>query len=174
MKKLALILTLAICATFAHAQTTVVVQRPGLLTDLAGVAGALVAAPVIAAEGIVTGAVEATGALLHGTTNVYVVSQTQTVVTTPSIVTTAPIVTEVVPAPVVVPPPRLPVSTTTITTTTVGYGGTVTTTVTRPTSGYERVIPQYPPRTNIVVPVDPAHRVGPSPHVNPYVYRYRP
>ena len=60
MKKLTLILTLAICATFAHAQTTVVVQRPGLLTDLAGVAGALVAAPVIAAEGIVTGAAEAT------------------------------------------------------------------------------------------------------------------
>jgi len=172
MKKLTLILTLAICAIFAHAQTTVVVQRPGLLTDLAGVAGALVAAPVIAAEGIVTGAAEATGALLHGTTNVYVVPQTQTVVTTP-VVTTAPIVTAV-PAPVVVPPPRLPASTTTITTTTVGYGGTVTTTVTRPTSGYERVIPQYPPRTNIVVPVDPAHRVGPSPHVNPYVYRYRP
>lgn len=171
MKKFTLILTFAICATFAHAQTTVVVQRPGLLTDLAGVAGALVAAPVIAAEGIVTGAVEATGALLHGTTNVYVVPQTQTVVTTP-VVTTAPVVTTV-PAPVVVPPPRLPASTTTITTTTVGYGGTVTTTVTRPTSGYERIIPQYP-NTSIVVPVDPAHRVGPSPHVNPYVYRYRP
>jgi len=71
----------------------------------------------------------------------------------------------VTPAPVVVDPrvvaPAVP-STTVIT----RYGDGSVTTVTRQVSAYEL-------GPNVVIPVDPAHRVGSSPHVNPYVYRHR-
>ncbi len=59
MKKF--ILTLAIClmaVTAAHAQT-VVIQRPGIFTDLASATGAIIALPLAAVEGIVIGTAEA-------------------------------------------------------------------------------------------------------------------
>jgi hypothetical protein len=132
----------------------------------------------------VVGTAEAAGALLHGSTDVYVVPQTQVVapapvvVTQPQVYTPAPVIVTqprvVAPAPVVVTPRRVitpaPVvvtqpATTTITTTTRSAGGLVTTTVTRPVSAYELGRPAIP------VPVE--YRVGPSPFVNPYIYRYR-
>ena len=172
MKKLILSLIAAFAMLPAlHAQTTVVVERPGILSDLAGAVGALVSLPVALAEGIVIGTAEAAGAILHGSTDVYVVQQPQVVtpapvvVTQPQVVAPAPVVVTpqrvVTPAPVVVTRP----ATTTITTTTRSAGGIVTTTVTRPVSSYELGVPLAP------VPVE--YRVGRSPYVNPYVFRYR-
>ena len=168
MKKFAIALTIMFVAVFAHAQQTIVVQRPGILTDLAGVAGALVELPAALAEGIVVGTAEAAGSLIHGSTSVYVVppAVTTPVVTAPVITTvpgyTTPIVTTpapVVTRPVVVPPPA-PSS---VTITTYSPGGVVS--VTRPTSAYET--------GNITIPVPVEHRVGPGPYVNPYVRRFR-
>ena len=185
MKKMILAL-IASCALFStvHAQTTVVVQRPGLFSDLADAVGSLISLPVALAEGIVVGTAEAAGSLLHGSSNVYVVPQPQVVspapvvVTQPQVVTPAPVVVTqpqvVSPAPVVVTQPRVvspaPVvvtqpTSTTITTTTRSSAGIVTTTVTRPVSAYELGVPSVP------VPVE--YRVGSSPYVNPYVFRYR-
>ena len=175
MKKIFLaILTACALVSTAHAQTTVIVQqRPGILTDLVNVAEALITLPLAAAEGIVVGTAEAVGALLHGSNDVYIVPQPQVlapapvvVAPQPQVVVTAPVVVApqpqvVVTAPVVAAPQPV----TTITTTTRSAGGIVTTTVTRPASAYELGTPLAP------VPVE--HRVGSSPFVNPYVYRYR-
>lgn len=179
MKKLILSLVAAFAMLPAlHAQTTVVVERPGILSDLASAVGTLVSLPVALAEGIVVGTAEAAGAILHGSTDVYVVQQPQVVapapvvVAQPQVYAPAPVVVQqpqivvtpqrvVTPAPVVVTRP----ATTTITTTTRSAGGIVTTTVTRPVSSYELGVPLAP------VPVE--YRVGRSPYVNPYVYRYR-
>lgn len=177
MKKTLIAITIMFTALFVHAQTTVVVQRPGLLTDLAGAAGALVELPAALAEGIVVGAAEAAGSLIHGSTQVYVVPQTPVVTTTP--VVTSPVITTVpgyttpivtTPAPVVTRPVVVAPApaTTTITTTTHSIGGTVTTTVTRPISSYET-----PSVGRVIVPVPVEHRVGPSPLANPYVFRPR-
>lgn len=78
MKKLSLALLLGFL-TFAsvHAQQTVVVQRPGAITDLASAAGAIVALPLAAVEGIVVGTVEAAGSLFHGSTEIVVVPPTK-------------------------------------------------------------------------------------------------
>ena len=152
MKKLILTFTIALMALGSvHAQQqTVVVERPGVLTDLASAAGAIVALPLAAVEGIVVGTAEAASALVHGSTTV--------VVTSPTVHVPAPLVVE--PA-VVVAPAAIP--TTTIVTT--HSDGTVTT-VTRQASSYEH-------GPVILPPVAPSHRVGPSPHANPYVYRPR-
>ena len=151
MKKTFLTLGLALMAvTAVHAQQSVVIERPGVLTDLASATGAIVALPLAAVEGIVVGTVEATGALIHGSTTV--------VVTDPAVRVSAPVVVE--PA-VVVAPAANP--TTTIVTM---YGDGTVTTVTRRTSAYEL-------GPVILPPVNPTYRVGPSPHANPYVYRHR-
>ena len=160
-----------------QAQQTVVVERPGLFTDLAT---ALIGVPAAAATGIIEGTIEAVGGLFTGST--VVVSSTPTppppvaapvavVVPRKQVVVSSPIVkgvpsttvTTTVRSPVKVPGATIiPDPTTTITT---DYGDGTTVTVTRPASGYEL-------GGGIVYPVDPAHRVGSSPFATPY--RYRP
>lgn len=148
--------------TSAHAQT-VVIQRPGILTDLASAAGAIVALPLAAVEGIVVGTVEASGSLIRGSTEIVVVPPTK-VIPAPVIVAPPPIVVAPgSPVSIVVPRTPMAIPTTTITTT---YGDGSATTVTRQASAYEL-------GPVIVAPVDPNHRVGPNPHVNPYVCRPR-
>ena len=160
MKKLtlALILGLLVFASL-HAQQTIVIERPGVFTDLASAAGAIIALPLVAVEGIVVGTVEAASSLIQGST--------QIVVEPPARAVPAPIV--VAPAPVMATPPAAvtlaPAAIPTTTIITIHGDGTVTT-VTRRASAYE-LGPVVP------VPVDPTHRVGSSPFVNPYVYRYR-
>ena len=157
MKKLLLSLLLGLLTFIAvHAQQTVVVQRPGIFTDLAT---ALISIPANAVTGIVTGTVESAGSLIHGSTEIVVVPPTR------------PVPTQIVvaPAPVVVSPPAIVTSapaaipTTTIITT---HGDGTVTTVTRQASGYEL-------GSVVLTPVDPTHRVGSSPFVNPYIYRPR-
>ena len=156
LKKISLALFLAILAFIPiHAQQTVVIERPGVLSDLASAVSAIVALPIVAVEGIVVGTAEATGSLLHGSTTVIVAPSTRPV-PAPSAVIPVPVSTAVKTAPAAIP-------TTTIVTT--HSDGTVTT-VTRRASAYEL-------GPNIVVPVDPAHRVGSSPFANPYVYRHK-
>ena len=152
MKKLFLALFLGILAIIpVHAQQTVIVHRPGIFSDLANVTGAIVALPLAIVEGIVVGTTEAAGSLLHGSA--------QIVVPAPTIIVPAPPM--VVSPPVVVAPSSAVIPTTTIVTT--HSDGTVTT-VTRQTSSYE-----LGPVT--LTPVAPTHRVGSSPHVNPYIFR---
>ena len=150
MKKLFLSIAIGLMAvTAVHAQQTVVIERPGVLTDLAFAAGTILTLPLVTAEGIVVGAAEAAGSLLHESTTV--------IVTPPAVRVPAPVVVEsAVVAPAVVP------STTIITM----HGDGTVTTVTRQASAYEL-------GPVIVSPVDPNHRVGTSPYVNPYVYRHR-
>lgn len=149
MKKkiLALLTVCALMATASvHAQTTVVVKRPGLLSGLVDTAEALLLLPLAVAEGVVVGTAEAADAVLNGTTTVYTTAPA-TVYASPApvVVTPAPVAA---PAPVVVAP--APVQTTTVSRT------TTVTTVVRPS--YEVVVP---------------HRrvvVAPAPVVR---YRYR-
>ena len=149
--------------TAVHAQQTVIVQRPGILTDLASAAGAIVALPFAAVEGIVVGTVEAAGSLIHGSTEIAVVPAA-TVIPAPVIVATPPMVAAPSStASIVVPRVPAAIPTTTIITT---HGDGTVTTVTRQASAYEL-------GSVIVAPVSPSHRAGPSPHVNPYVYRHR-
>ena len=113
MKKLILTLTIGLMAVSAtHAQQTVVIQRPGVFTDLASAAGAIIALPFAVTEGIVVGTAEAAGSLIHGST--------QIVVTPPA--KPVPGTTVCVPAPgpsapVVVPHAPAAIPTTTIITT---------------------------------------------------------
>ena len=156
-KLLALTICIMIC-TCVHAQQTIIVQRPGIFTDLASAAGAIIALPFAVTEGVVVGTAEAAGSLIHGST--------QIVITPPA--KPVPGLSVCVPAPgpsapVVVPHAPAAIPTTTIITT--HSDGTVTT-VTRQASAYEL-------GPVIIAPVDPNHRVGASPHVNPYVYRPR-
>ena len=162
MKKLTLALILGLLVfTSLHAQQTVEIERPGILADLASAAGAIVAVPLVAVEGIVVGTVEAAGSLIQGST--------QIVVATPARAIPAPTVIVAAPPPAVVSHPvavpRAPAVVPTTTIVTPHSNGTITT-VTRRASAYE-LGPVVP------VPVDPTHRVGSSPFVNPYVYRYR-
>jgi len=174
MKKLLLSILGLMTLTAVHAQQTVVIERPGIFTDLANAATALVTLPVAAATGIVEGTVEAFRDVVTGST--IVIATPAPVAVPPRVIVPAPVVT---PAPVVVAPsvaapapavvvapsvaaPAVVPSTTIIT----RYGDGSVTTVTRQASAYEL-------GPNVVVPVDPAHRVGTSPHVNPYVFRYR-
>jgi len=65
MKKLIITLAIGLMAvTAAHAQQAVVIERPGVLSDLVSAAGAIVALPLAAVEGIVVGTAEAAGTLL--------------------------------------------------------------------------------------------------------------
>lgn len=167
-----------------HAQQTVVIERPGIFTDLANAATALVVMPAAAATGIVAGTVEAFKDVVTGSTTVIttpapvVVAPRVVVPSVPAVVAPAPVVVQppavVAPAPVMVAPPivspdcyRTPhVSTTTITTQTVSPSGSVTVqSYTRPISAYETGVP--------IAPVPVEHRVGTSPYVNPYIYRHR-
>ena len=163
MKKTLLTLLLGLLTFSAvHAQT-VVIQRPGILTDLASAAGTIVALPFAAVEGIVVGTAEAAGSLIHGSTQI-VVAPPASAVLAPIIVAPAPVAeTPVTPVPVALPCIPAAIPTTTIITT--HSDGTVTT-VTRQASAYE-IGPV------IVAPISPTHRAGSSPHVNPYVYRHR-
>ena len=120
-------------------------------------ATALVVLPAAAATGIVTGTVEAFRDVVTGSTTV--VASPAPVIVAPPAVPPAPVIV----APSVVAPAPAAVPSTTIIT---RYGDGSVTTVTRQASAYEL-------GPNVLVPVDPAHRVGSSPHVNPYVFRYR-
>lgn len=167
MKKLLLSILGLMTLTAVHAQQTVVIERPGIFTDLANAATALVTLPVAAAAGIVEGTVEAVRDTVTGSATV--ITTPAPVVVQPRIVVPAPVVVAprvVTPAPVVVAPrvaaPAIVPSTTVIT----RYSDGSVTTVTRQASAYEL-------GPNVVIPVDPTHRVGTSPHVNPYVFRYR-
>ena len=160
MKKLILSLTIGLlCFTAAHAQQTVVIQRPGVFTDLASATGAIIALPLAAVEGIVVGTAEAAGSLIHGSTQIVVTPPAKpvfgTIVCVPASVCPS--------VPLVVPRAPAAIPTTTIVTT--HSDGTVTT-VTRQASAYEL-------GPVVLTPVDPNHRVGSGPHVNPYVYRPR-
>ena len=147
MKKMLLALTLCIMiCTAVHAQQTIIVQRPGIFTDIATATGTILSLPFAFAEGIVVGSAEAVGSILHGSAEVIVVPST-----TP------------VSAPVVVASPHPVQPSTTIITT---HGDGTITTVTRQASAYEL-------GPVILTPVDPNHRVGAGLHVNPYVYRPR-
>ena len=145
MKKLLITLLFGILTfTSVYAQETVVIQRPGIFTDIANATGVVLSLPFSIAEGVVVGAVEATGSLIQGSTEAIVVPKT-TPVSVPVIVAN----------PLAVRP-----STTIIT---AHEDGTVTT-VTRQASVYEL-------GPVILTPVSPSHRVGAGLHVNPYVYR---
>ncbi len=147
MKKLSIVLLFSILTlTAAYAQETVVIQRPGIFTDIATATGVVLSLPFSIAEGVVVGAVEATSTLIQGSTEVIIVPRT-----TP------------VSVPVVIANPQPVRPSTTIITT--HEDGTITT-VTRNVSAYEL-------GPVILTPVDPNHRVGASPHVNPYVHRPR-
>lgn len=163
MKKL--ILTLAIglmVVTAAHAQT-VVIERPGILKDLASAAGAIASFPFVVVEGVIVGTAEAADSLVHGSTQIIVIPPAKPV-TGPSACIPAPVMA-VPETPVSIVGPRAPavIPTTTIVTT---HGDGTVTTVTRQASAYEL-------GPVILPPVDPTHRVGPSPYANPYVYRHR-
>jgi hypothetical protein len=183
MKKLILSLLGLVTVATVHAQQTVVIERPGIFTDLANAATALVTLPAAAATGIIVGTVEGVRDIVTGSTTVVttpapvVVAPRIVVPSAPVVVPSAPVV--VPSAPVIVPPPAAvtpapavvapavvapaAVPSTTIIT---RYGDGSATIVTRQASAYEL-------GPNVLVPVDPAHRVGSSPHVNPYVFRYR-
>ena len=164
MKKLSLALLLGLLTfTAVHAQQAVIVQRPGIIMDLASAAGTIVALPFAAVEGIIVGTAEAAGSLIHGSTQIVVMPPASAVLA-PTIIAPAPVVaTPVPPAPVTLPCVPAVIPTTTIITT--HSNGTVTT-VTRQASTYE-IGPV------IVAPISTTHRVGASPHINPYVYRHR-
>lgn len=157
MKKLILTLTIGLMAVSAtHAQQTVVIQRPGVFTDLASATGAIIALPLVAVEGIVVGTAEAAGSLIQGSTQIVVTPPAKPVPGT-TVCVPGPV------APIVGPLAPAAIPTTTIITT--HCDGTVTT-VTRQASAYEL-------GPVVLTPVDPNHRVGSSPYVNPYVYRPR-
>ena len=147
MKKLSIVLLFSILTlTTVYAQETVVIQRPGIFTDIASATGMILSLPFTIAEGVVVGAVEATGSLFQGSTEVIVVPRATSVS---------------VPVVVAQPQPVQP-STTIIT---AHEDGTITT-VTRKASAYEL-------GPVIMTPVSPSHRVGAGLHVNPYIFRYR-
>ena len=164
MKKLIITLFVLIAvsvSSFAQ-NNVVVVERPGIFTDIAT---ALVGVPCAAASGLVQGVCEAGRNLVSGTTTVVTTpAPRQVVVTSPApIVVPSTTITTTTPAPVYVSPGvavQYP-STTSITTV---YGNGTSITVTRPASGYEL-------GTNVVYPAAPGTRVGPSPFVNPYIRR---
>ena len=146
MKKIILALFFGILALIPVQAQTVVVQRPGIFSDLVNTTGKVLSIPFAIAEGIVVGTVEATGSLIQGSNEIIVVPST-----TPASI----------PVVFATPQPVLP-STTIIT----AYEDGTITTVTRQVSGFER-------GPVVLTPVSPSHRVGASLHVNPYVFRYR-
>lgn len=88
MKKTFLGLILGLLTISAvHAQQTVVIERPGIFTDLADAATALVTLPAAAATGFVAGTVEAVRDVVLGRTTIVTapapVLVHQSIVTTP-------------------------------------------------------------------------------------------
>ena len=173
MKKTLLSILGLMTLTAVHAQQTVVVERPGIFTDLASAATALVTLPVTAVTGIAVGTVEGVREIVVGSTTV--ITAPAPVVVQPRVIAPAPVVVTppapapapaVIPAPVVVAPPAAAPAAVPSTTIITRYGDGSVTAVTRQASAYEL-------GPNVMIPVDPAHRVGTSPHVNPYVFRYR-
>lgn len=182
MKKLFFAI-LAFCAVLStvHAQQTIVIRRPGILTDLAEAAGAIATLPLAVAEGVMIGTAEAAGSILHGSTRVVVtpapvVMPAPLVVSTPAVVQ-VPVVVQpraIVSAPVVTAPASSVTVTTSaaaapaapMTTITTVYRDGRTVSVTREASAYEL-------GGAVIAPVLPEHRVGSSPFVNPYIYRHR-
>lgn len=166
MKKLFIALIGLMTFATVHAQQTVVIQRPGLFTDLANAATALVELPAALATGIVTGTAEVAGSMIHGNTTVITTPAPAVSVvpgyTTPIVTTPAPVIVRQVP----VAPPVV-----TTTTTTTSYGGSVTIQTVRPASGYELPLGGTNYSRTVIAPVPVEHRVGPSPYVNPYVWR---
>ena len=172
MKKIILILFVLVALSInSFAQQTIVVKKSGIFTDLAEAATALVTLPIEVASGIVVGTCEGVKSIANGSTTV-VVNAPPVI---PAVPAPAPVVIAPPPAPVVVTrPPVVSVPGTTVVTTGVvpqttvitTYGDGTTTSITRRASVYETGAVQ-------VVPVLPEHRVGSSPHVNPYVFRYR-
>ena len=200
MKKLILAIIGLMTLNAVYAQQTIVVERPGIFTDLVNAAGALVTLPFAVAEGLVTGTVEAAGSLISGSTEVVVTpapvivpapavcSRTiapAPVVVAPQVVAPAPVVVApqvVAPAPVVVAPQVVApapvvIPSTTVVTTNNGYTTPRTTIVTTYRDGtvtsVTRDASAYELGPVVIPPVAPEHRVGTSPFVNPYVYRHR-
>ena len=96
MKKQMLSLLGLLTFTTVHAQQMVVIERHGIFTDLATAAGAIVALPFAAVEGIVVGTAEAAGSLIHGSTEIAVVPAA-TVIPAPVIVAPPPMVAALTP-----------------------------------------------------------------------------
>ena len=197
MKKILLSVIGLMAFSAVHAQQTVVIERPGIFTDLANAATALVTLPAAAVGGIVVGTVEGVKDIVTGSTTVVatpapvvvaprvvvppapaVVAPASVAVQPPAVVAPAPVALQppavVAPAPVIVAPPivspecgRTPHVSTT----------TITTQTVSPSGivtvqSYTRPISAY----EIGVPIAPVpveHRVGTSPCVNPYIYRHR-
>ena len=171
MKKLILSIVGLMTLTAVHAQQTIVVERPGIFTDLVSAAGALVTLPLAVAEGLVAGTAEAAGSLLFGSTEVVVTPAP--VVVAPQVVAPAPVVV----APQIVAPAPAVIPSTTVITTNNGYTTPRTTVVTTYRDGTVTSITgdasAYELGPVVIPPVAPEHRVGSSPFVNPYVYRHR-
>ena len=168
MKKTVLVLLLILTFTVVHAQT-IVIESPGILTDLST---AIIGVPAAAVTGIVSGIVEAGRNLVCGSTTIVtnpapvVIPQRQTFVTSPFVTgwsSTSVTTTALGPVPVAPGVAVQPAPTTTITT---NYGNGTSVTVTRPAGGFEL-------GSGTVYPVPPGSRVGPSPFVNPYINRPR-
>lgn len=168
MKKLTLALLLALTFTVVHAQT-VVIERPGILTDLST---AIIGVPAAAATGIVSGIVEAGRKLVCGGTTIVtnpapvVIPQRQVIVTSPIVSgwpSTSVTTTTLAPIPIA---PCIAVQPTPTTTITTNYGNGTSVTVTRPAGGFEL-------GSGTVYPVPPERRVGTNPFVNPYINRQR-
>ena len=170
MKKLSLALILGLLVFIpAHAQQTVIVQQPGILTDLST---AIIGVPAAAATGIISGIVEAGHNLVCGSTTIVtnpapvVIPQRQFIVTSPIVSgwpSTSITTTTHAPIPIAPGVAVQPLPTTTITT---NYGNGTSVTVTRPVGGFEL-------GSGTVYPVPPERRVGTSPFVNPYINRPR-
>ena len=165
MKKLIFTLTISLLGfTAVHAQTVIVQKTPGLLEGLVDAAVAVATAPVVFGTAIVSGVEEVFAPAIVGTTRIAVIPQpVPVVIPAPAVIAQPPPPAVVTPVPAVVPHAPAAIPTTTIITT---HGDGTVTTVIRQASAYEL-------GPVVLMPVDPTHRVGPSPHVNPYVYRYR-
>ena len=165
MKKLIFTLTISLLGfTAVHAQTVIVQKTPGLLEGLVDAAVAVATAPVVFGTAIVSGVEEVFSPAIVGTTRIAVIPQpVPVVIPAPAVIAQPPPPAVVTPVPAVVPHAPAAIPTTTIITT---HGDGTVTTVTRQASSYEL-------GPLILTPVDPAHRVGTSPLVNPYVYRPR-
>ena len=166
MKKIILTLTISLLGfTAVHAQQTVIVQKtPGLLEGLVDAAVAVATAPVVFGTAIVNGVEEVFAPAIVGSTRVAVIPQAvPVVIPAPAVIAQPPPPAVVTPVPAIVPHAPAAIPTSTIITT---HGDGTITTITRQASAYEL-------GPVVLTPIDPTHRVGPSPYVNPYVYRHR-
>ena len=168
MKKTVLVLLLILTFTVVHAQT-IVIESPGILTDLST---AIIGVPAAAVTGIISGIVEAGRNLVCGSTTIVtnpapvVNPQRQVIVTSPIVTgwsSTSVTTTALGPVPIAPGVAVQPAPTTTITT---NYGNGTSVTVTRPAGGFEL-------GSGVVYPVASEYRVGSSPLVNPYIHRPR-